>query len=110
MRLNTQIVEKANIARWQLKVGHGQHTDDLLRPSCYLGAMRPLMPTFISLLPYLYDWTACYAPHAILVPCVHLCLPLLRSHLRLHTATRICQPPDFLPDFGVFRVTSDRGK
>ena len=28
MRLNTQIVEKANFTRWQLKVGHGQHTDD----------------------------------------------------------------------------------
>ena len=30
----------------------------MLRPSCYLGAMRPLMPTFTSLLPYLYDWAA----------------------------------------------------
>ena len=28
MRLNTQVVEEANFARWQLEVGHGQHTDD----------------------------------------------------------------------------------
>jgi len=28
MRLNTQIEEEANFARWQLEVGHGQHTDD----------------------------------------------------------------------------------
>ena len=34
------------------------YTDLLLRPSCYLGAMRPLMPTFTSLLPYLYDRAA----------------------------------------------------
>ena len=30
----------------------------VLRPSCYLGAMRPPMPTFTSLLPYLYDRAA----------------------------------------------------
>ena len=30
----------------------------VLRPSCYRGAMRPLMPTFTSLLPYLYDRAA----------------------------------------------------
>ena len=30
----------------------------VLRPSCYLGAMRPLMSTFTSLLPYLYDRAA----------------------------------------------------
>ena len=30
----------------------------LLRPSCYLGAMRSLMLTFTSLLPYLYDRAA----------------------------------------------------
>ena len=30
----------------------------LLRPSYYLGAMRPLMPTFTLLLPYLYDRAA----------------------------------------------------
>ena len=29
--------------------------EGVLRPSCYLGAMRPLMSTFTSLLPYLYD-------------------------------------------------------
>src|SRR6267154_5569103 len=28
MRLNTQVEEEANFARWQLEVGHGQHTDD----------------------------------------------------------------------------------
>jgi hypothetical protein len=28
MRLNTQVQEEANFARWQLEVGHGQHTDD----------------------------------------------------------------------------------
>ena len=33
-------------------------SDNVLRPSCYLGAMRPLMPTFTSLLPYLYDRAA----------------------------------------------------
>ena len=29
MRLNTHIEAEANFARWQLEVGHGQHTDDL---------------------------------------------------------------------------------
>ena len=28
MRLDTQIEEEANFARWQLEVGHGQHTDE----------------------------------------------------------------------------------
>jgi hypothetical protein len=28
MRLNTHVEEEANFARWQLEVGHGQHTDD----------------------------------------------------------------------------------
>jgi hypothetical protein len=30
MRLNTHIEEEANFARWQLEVGHGQHTDENL--------------------------------------------------------------------------------
>jgi hypothetical protein len=30
MRLNTAIEAEANFARWQLEVGHGQHTDDSL--------------------------------------------------------------------------------
>jgi len=33
MRLNVQVEEEANFARWQLEVGHGQHTDDLLNIS-----------------------------------------------------------------------------
>jgi len=28
MCLDTQIEEEANFARWQLEVGHGQHTDE----------------------------------------------------------------------------------
>ena len=28
MRLNTHIEEEANFAKWQLEVGHGEHTDD----------------------------------------------------------------------------------
>jgi PIF1-like helicase/Helitron helicase-like domain at N-terminus len=28
MRLNTNVQEEANFAKWQLEVGHGQHTDD----------------------------------------------------------------------------------
>src|SRR5712671_7702192 len=33
MRLNVQVEEEANFARWQLEVGHGQHTNDLLNIS-----------------------------------------------------------------------------
>jgi hypothetical protein len=33
MRLNIQVEEEANFARWQLEVEHGQHTDDLLNIS-----------------------------------------------------------------------------
>ena len=41
-----------------LTVGLDLEQGVMLCPSCYLGAMRPLMPTFTSLLPYLYDRTA----------------------------------------------------
>jgi hypothetical protein len=29
MRLNTQVLAESNFAKWQLEIGHGQHTDEL---------------------------------------------------------------------------------